>query len=361
MDAADSFPSPRRPGGPGSAECRPSCHPAQRVSRPLQALLHSGSAGDAAPDDETGVAAEATGHRPESIASIARRTTGPDSRFPLHLLKALRALAAPLSVVVMLACLVGRPVPAWASAAHGTVVLEEGGGVLASAWTGLAAGCLHTLTGPDHLAALAPLSIGRSRLQSAAIGVLWGLGHDAGQLLFGALFIALKERLRMELVKSWGTRVVGLTLLAIGAMGVKEAREPVIPCVEGDEDCVAEYAAAGAGSAPAARSRVGPKKAFGTATFVTGVVHGLQPDALLMVLPALALPSKLASAAFLVMFLLGTIAAMGTYTACIGSLTEAMQDRLPGITQRLSWISALAAIVFGALILLSDLLGWHLF
>eukprot|EP00850_Spirogloea_muscicola_P020687 SM000223S07315 [mRNA] locus=s223:220345:221832:+ [translate_table: standard] len=358
MDSADSCPPPKRPGGLGAAERRASCHSTQRALRPLQALQHSDIAGDAAPDDATGVVAAATGQWPESVASIARRTTGPDSRFSLHLLKALRALAAPLSVVVMVACLVGWPVPAWASAAHGTVVLEEGGGILASAWTGLAAGCLHTLTGPDHLAALAPLSIGRSRLQSAAIGVLWGLGHDAGQLLFGALFIALKERLRMELVKSWGTRVVGLTLLAIGAMGVKEAREPVIPCVEGDEDCVAEYAAAGVGRAPAAR---GPKKAFGTATFVTGVVHGLQPDALLMVLPALALPSKLASAAFLVMFLLGTIAAMGTYTACIGSLTEAMQDRLPGITQRLSWISALAAIVFGALILLSDLLGWHLF
>jgi hypothetical protein len=72
--------------------------------------------------------------------------------------------------------------------------------LLASAWTGLVAGCLHTLTGPDHLAALAPMSIGRTRLQSAWMGALWGCGHDAGQLLFGLLFLLLKDRLHMDLL-----------------------------------------------------------------------------------------------------------------------------------------------------------------
>lgn len=71
---------------------------------------------------------------------------------------------------------------------------KNGGGLLASAWTGLVAGGLHTLTGPDHLAALAPLCIGRSRLQSFSVGALWGCGHDAGQVIFGIIFLLLKER-----------------------------------------------------------------------------------------------------------------------------------------------------------------------
>ena len=54
--------------------------------------------------------------------------------------------------------------------------------LLTSAWTGFFAGCPHTLSGPDHLAALAPLSIGRTPLESAAVGALWGCGHDAGQV-----------------------------------------------------------------------------------------------------------------------------------------------------------------------------------
>jgi hypothetical protein len=34
-------------------------------------------------------------------------------------------------------------------------------------WDGLAAGCLHTLSGPDHLAALTPLTVGRSHTAAA--------------------------------------------------------------------------------------------------------------------------------------------------------------------------------------------------
>ncbi|KAI3447931.1 hypothetical protein Pfo_004596 [Paulownia fortunei] len=97
--------------------------------------------------------------------------------------------------------------------------------LLSSAWTGFFAGCLHTLSGPDHLAALAPLSIGRTRMESAAVGALWGCGHDAGQVLFGLLFLILKDRLHIEVIRTWGTRVVGFTLLVIGAMGSEKLQK----------------------------------------------------------------------------------------------------------------------------------------
>ncbi|PKI52450.1 hypothetical protein CRG98_027142, partial [Punica granatum] len=61
-------------------------------------------------------------------------------------------------------------------------------------------------TGPDHLAALAPLSIGRTKMESAAVGALWGCGHDAGQVIFGLLFLLLKDRLHIEVIRTWGTR-----------------------------------------------------------------------------------------------------------------------------------------------------------
>lgn len=97
--------------------------------------------------------------------------------------------------------LAGAEAPAFVvggEAAHGGSISREiakhGGGLAASAWTGLVAGGLHTLTGPDHLAALAPLCIGRSRLQSFSVGALWGCGHDAGQVIFGIIFLLLKDR-----------------------------------------------------------------------------------------------------------------------------------------------------------------------
>ncbi|KAK7310542.1 hypothetical protein RJT34_08109 [Clitoria ternatea] len=227
--------------------------------------------------------------------------------------------------------------------------------LLSSAWTGFFAGCLHTLSGPDHLAALAPLSIGRTRMESAAVGALWGCGHDAGQVIFGLIFLILKDRLHIEIIRTWGTRVVGLTLLIIGAMGIKEASEVPTPCValENGECDVNVYESLD-------NPTVGKKK-IGFATFATGIVHGLQPDALMMVLPALALPSRLAGAAFLIMFLIGTVIAMGSYTVFIGSCSQALKDRVPRITEKLTWASSLIAIALGFAIIISQFFGFSLY
>ncbi|KAF5756278.1 putative urease accessory protein UreH-like, transmembrane [Helianthus annuus] len=226
--------------------------------------------------------------------------------------------------------------------------------LLSSAWTGFLAGCLHTLSGPDHLAALAPLSIGRSRVESALVGALWGCGHDAGQVMFGLLFLLLKDQLHIEIIRTWGTRVVGFTLLVIGAMGIREASEIPAPCValENGECDV---------SVSLPDPTISRKKKIGFATFATGIIHGLQPDALLIVLPALALPSRLAGAAFLGMFLVGTVIAMGSYAFFIGSFSQALQDRIPRVTEKLTWISSMVAIALGLGIIVSQCFGFSLY
>ncbi|KAL8060182.1 hypothetical protein ABFX02_02G007600 [Erythranthe guttata] len=229
--------------------------------------------------------------------------------------------------------------PSAAKAGGTSLVHNE---LLTGAWTGFFAGCLHTLSGPDHLAALAPLSIGRTRLESAAIGALWGCGHDFGQVIFGLLFLLLKDRLHIEVIRTWGTRVVGSTLLVIGAMGIKEASGII-------QDPLLEE------EAPK------KKKKIGVATFATGIVHGLQPDALMMILPALALPSRMAGAAFLVMFLIGTVIAMGSYTVFIGSCSEALKERVPRITEKLTWGSSFIAIALGLAILITQFFGFSLY
>ncbi|VAH98999.1 unnamed protein product [Triticum turgidum subsp. durum] len=260
--------------------------------------------------------------------------------------------------------------PALASALHGhshTAVVTAGRSIfkselLGSAWTGFLAGCLHTLSGPDHLAALAPLSIGRSPVESAAVGALWGCGHDAGQVMFGLLFLGLKDRLHIEVLRTWGTRVVGLTLLVIGAIGIREATQAA-PCVAaaleggahqhgGNNSNALEKALLGAG---------GKKKEISFATFATGIVHGLQPDALMIILPALAMPSRAAGAAFLGMFLVGTVLSMASYTVLIGTCTEALKERVPRITEKLTWAASLVAISMGVAIIVSESFGVSLY
>ncbi|MCO5596309.1 hypothetical protein L7F22_050370 [Adiantum nelumboides] len=175
------------------------------------------------------------------------------------------------------------------SIARTPAVTQSGRELLVSAWMGLMAGCLHTLTGPDHLAALAPLSIGRTKLESVAVGALWGCGHDAGQVIFGLLFLLLKDKLQIELLRTWGARVVGMTLLAIGITGMKEAQEAaMVPCLAGSSSGLS------ANGLSHMEPVISAKRNTGFATFATGIVHGLQPDSLIMILPALALPSRVA-------------------------------------------------------------------
>ncbi|XP_038998067.1 uncharacterized protein LOC120123192 [Hibiscus syriacus] len=59
------------------------------------------------------------------------------------------------------------------TAARGRLIYVK---LLSSEWTGFFSGCFHTLSGPDHLMALAPLSIGRTRMGNAVVGALWGFG-----------------------------------------------------------------------------------------------------------------------------------------------------------------------------------------
>lgn len=91
----------------------------------------------------------------------------------------------------------------------------------------------------------------------------------------------------------------------------------------------------------------------GLGTYATGIVYGLQPDALFVVIPALALPTKLAAFAYCTMFVLGTVTAMGGYTAVIGTTSAALTRERPWLQAHLSTIASGIAIVVGVLILLS--------
>jgi putative Mn2+ efflux pump MntP len=119
-----------------------------------------------------------------------------------------------------------------------------------------------------------------------------------------------QERIQhlLPVLSRWSSTLVGLILILIGAHGLREALSPL------DDSDVMEFT-----------SYVG--------TYVNGFTFGLQPDALMVILPALALPSRVAAATFLGTFLLGTIGAMGLYAGCIGAASEALGKRMPWLTQ----------------------------
>ncbi|KAL6785803.1 hypothetical protein ACKKBG_A00210 [Auxenochlorella protothecoides x Auxenochlorella symbiontica] len=284
-----------------------------------------------------------------------------------------RGLLIALGVAACLAC---RHLPVTAAAlpfASSTVAWGKataGPGLTASAgsaWAGMAAGFLHTLAGADHLAALTPLTVGRHPVASSALGALWGAGHCTGQLILGLCMVLLKERFDqlVPLLDRWGGASVGITLLIIGVLGLRDSLaqpEPAAPALAGAGPGV------GAGPPPhAARGLTAEEteaqevavavatrsKSLGSllATYVTGIVYGLQPDALFVVIPALTLPSRLAAAAYMLSFLVGTVTAMGAYAGIIGATSRAISGTNAALNRKLAAAASLLAAGVGVTIL----------
>ncbi|KAJ9531119.1 hypothetical protein QJQ45_000857 [Haematococcus lacustris] len=114
------------------------------------------------------------------------------------------------------------------------------------------------------------------------------------------------------------------------------------------------YRRAGGPSAAAAGIRAKSLKAS-LATYATGIVYGLQPDALFVVIPALALPTKLAAVAYCTTFVVGTVMAMGGYTLLIGTTSAALTKERPWLQAHLSTVASAVAILVGVLIGLAGL------
>jgi hypothetical protein len=85
--------------------------------------------------------------------------------------------------------------------------------------TGFIASVAHVATGPDHLAAVAPLAID-SRKRSWVIGLSWGIGHTLGMMLIGLLFILFKEFLPVEVISKNSDMVIGFLLIGIGSWAI---------------------------------------------------------------------------------------------------------------------------------------------
>lgn len=81
------------------------------------------------------------------------------------------------------------------------------------------------MTGPDHLAALLPLCMGRRWWVSMRTGAYWGLGHGIGAAAVGALAFLVRGALNLDAISSYMEAAVGLSIAIIGTNGIREARE----------------------------------------------------------------------------------------------------------------------------------------
>lgn len=176
-------------------------------------------------------------------------------------------------------------------------------------FSGLLAGSLHVVSGPDHVAAIAPLSL-RTPQGGSALGAVWGLGHGGGVALWVTGAAVLRAGWGYELPSAVLEAVVGVALMALGAVSYLRASTH-------------EHEATHAPSQAAApgRGRV--------AAFVMGALHGSAGAThLLALLPTLGLPTR-GAVAYAVGYLLAGVLAM----ASVGGLIGRLSARLPDLTK----------------------------
>lgn len=230
------------------------------------------------------------------------------------------------------------------AASAGPLVLGLDTKLLAATVGGLFAGGLHAVTGPDHLAALLPLCMGRRWWVALYTGAYWGLGHGIGAALVGALAFAVRGALNLDVLSTYMEAAVGVSIMIIGINGISEAQEWAVDH-EGPTEVAKAHSLEVALSQP-------PRAVSIASTLGTGILHGCSGSGhLLGVMPALAMPSWSIAATYLVAFGLGTMAAMSIFTGVVGELSSQMSEQLndPRTPGRLALASSIFALLMGGL------------
>lgn len=182
---------------------------------------------------------------------------------------------------------------------------------------GLLAGVLHTLSGPDHLAAMAPLSVARP-WRRWRTGLSWGWGHALGTWAVAVAALLGRELLPLEALSAFGERLVGLVLAALGVWGLHRALRRRVHSHEHRHDGVLHHhfhLHEAAGTHPASAHRGHTHASVGI-----GALHGVAGSGVfLAVLPAVVL-SKAGAVAYVVAYGAGGMVAMAGFTWFLGAL-----------------------------------------
>jgi len=214
-----------------------------------------------------------------------------------------------------------------------TVVSLVGGASLAAVGGGALAGGLHAVSGPDHLAALLPRCIGQRWWFSSRIGAIWGLGHGLSGMALGMVAYFLKDRLSggplVAKLSAWTEILVGVSLVLIGALGLKEAMAMGDDGEEGHGDDL--------------------KKGGAKRVFFNGMLHGLSWDGTPSLAPALAFSSWRTVMVFLLAYCSGVVVAMSSCTGLIGegSVRASEASGKNSLPRQLSKLSSWIAIAIG--------------
>lgn len=199
------------------------------------------------------------------------------------------------------------------------------------------------MIGPDHLAAVIPGSIQKKGFRGAIVGALWGFGHSLSSSLLGSLVYFLKGEInnRFHLFQKLSIIAevaVGLTLISIGIVGIKESRE-ISKEDQGQESFASSFG-----------------------VFMNGFLHGFSWDGIPSLAPTLTFQSYQSVLSFLGAYSIGTMVTMSMCGALVSMISGNLLNRgTPGDKQQismktLSFFSSILAVIIGVYWIIQGLL-----
>ena len=204
------------------------------------------------------------------------------------------------------------------------------------------------LSGPDHLAAVAPLAV-RAHRDAWRSGLRWGVGHSAGVALVGILALVTRQVIPVSFWNGWSERLVGVMLVALGVWALRQALRVQVHLHAHVHDGQAHdhlhFHAAGHRHADGVPSVHGHSHA----AFGFGTLHGLAGSShLLGVLPTLGFARLSDSLAYLLAFAVGTVMAMCGFAGLLGGVSRFLAVDHLKLYRGLMCTSSLVAFAVGA-------------
>lgn len=212
---------------------------------------------------------------------------------------------------------------------------------------GLLAGAMHVVSGPDHLAAVAPLTL-REWRKAWTLGLRWGLGHASGVIFLGLIFLLIRQQASIEAISSFSERLVGVALIVLGSWGIRQALRNRVHAHththNGNGSTHVHIHVHAAGHKPAEETA----HFHSHAAFAVGGLHGLAGGSHLFgVIPALLLNSQGKTLLYLVSYGTGTVAAMICFAAVVGLINQRCMQAGQAAYQRFALGCSVAAALLG--------------
>ncbi len=183
--------------------------------------------------------------------------------------------------------------------------------------TGFIAGAAHAASGPDHLAAVAPLSSANSA-RGWRVGAQWGVGHALAVTFVACFALGTRQALPWDLISSISERLVGVVLIGLGLWGIRRALRHRLHSHDHDHDHPAiqhRHVHLHTDESDETQRR---RHSHGHTAFGIGALHGLAGGShMLAAVAALAFPSLLEAGLYLAAYAIGTVAAMTSFSAAV--------------------------------------------